>query len=385
MPQIPRRFWGGVALFALAVLVFIIASPIVSFITELQWYDALGFRDVYTTRLTLEWSLAIGATVIAFAYLGVNVAIALRIRAGGALRAVGIERPTLRGPAGWISIGVAAIIALILGAGAFSQWPQLALFMHSTPVGATDPVLGQDISFYLLTLPFLHSAANWALGLDFLTVLLIGALYSWRGDSFDFRPTPRAIAHLSVLFAAFAVTLSVATWLSRYDLLYGHTSGTVWGAAYTDVNARLPLYTFQAGMGIVLAGGLLANAWLRRLWLPIAATVAWIGLSVLAQAYPAVVQGVSVTPNAQTYELPYIQREIAGTRAAYGLSDVGVRNFTGDQPLTAQDVQNDQATVNNLRLWDYVALKETYQQQQTIRTYYTFNDIDIDRYMINGQ
>ena len=385
MPQIPRRFWGGVALFALAVLVFIIASPIVSFITELQWYDALGFRDVYTTRLTLEWSLAIGATVIAFAYLGVNVAIALRIRAGGALRAVGIERPTLRGPAGWISIGVAAIIALILGAGAFSQWQQLALFMHSTPVGATDPVLGQDISFYLLTLPFLHSAANWALGLDFLTVLLIGALYSWRGDSFDFRPTPRAIAHLSVLFAAFAVTLSVATWLSRYDLLYGHTSGTVWGAAYTDVNARLPLYTFQAGMGIVLAGGLLANAWLRRLWLPIAATVAWIGLSVLAQAYPAVVQGVSVTPNAQTYELPYIQREIAGTRAAYGLSDVGVRNFTGDQPLTAQDVQNDQATVNNLRLWDYVALKETYQQQQTIRTYYTFNDIDIDRYMINGQ
>src|SRR5205807_2396904 len=96
-------------------------------------------------------------------------------------------------------------------------------------------------------------------------------------------------------------------------------------------------------------------------------------------------QGVSVTPNAQTYELTYIQREIAGTRAAYGLSDVGVRNFTGDQPLTAQDVQNDQATVNNLRLWDYVALKETYQQQQTIRTYYTFNDIDIDRYMINGQ
>jgi uncharacterized membrane protein (UPF0182 family) len=385
MPQIPRRFWGGVALFALAVLVFIVASPIVSFITELQWYDALGFRDVYTTRLTLEWSLAIGATLVAFVYLAVNVAIALRIRSGGALRAVGIQRPTVRGPAGWISLGVAAVIALILGAGAFSQWQPLALFMHATPVGTTDPVLGQDVSFYLLTLPFLHSVANWSLGLDFLTLLLIGGLYSWRGDSFDFRPTPRAIAHLSVLIAAFAVTLAVATWLSRYDLLYGHTSGTVWGAAYTDVNARLPLYTFQAGAGIVLAGGLLANAWLRRLWLPIAATVVWIGLSVVAQAYPAIVQGVSVTPNAQTYELPYIQREIAGTRAAYGLSDVGVRNFTGDQPLTAQDVQSDQATVNNLRLWDYVALKETYQQQQTIRTYYTFNDIDIDRYMINSQ
>src|SRR5438067_10387899 len=385
MPQIPRRFWGGVALFALAVLVFIIASPIVSFITELQWYDALGFRDVYTTRLTLEWSLAIGPTVIAFAYLGVNVAIALRIRAGGALRAVGIERPTLRGPAGWISIGVAAIIALIRGAGAFSQWPQLALFMHSSPVGATDPVLGQDFSFYLLTLPFLHSAANWALGLDFLTVLLIGALYSWRGDSFDFRPTPRSIAHVSVLIAAFAVTLSAGAWLGRYDLLSAHNSSVVWGAAYTDINARLPLYTFQAGTGIVLAGALLANVWLQRLWLPLAAAAAWILLAIAGQIYPALVQNISVTPNAQSYELPYIQREIAGTQAAYGLSTVKSSTFSGDQPLTAQDVQSDQATINNLRLWDYTQLKETYEQQQTIRTYYTFNDIDIDRYTINGQ
>ncbi|HKC19829.1 MAG TPA: UPF0182 family protein, partial [Candidatus Dormibacteraeota bacterium] len=86
-----------------------------------------------------------------------------------------------------------------------------------------------------------------------------------------------------------------------------------------------------------------------------------------------------------TYELPYIQREIVGTRAAYGLSNVSVNDFTGDQPLTPQDVQNDQVTVNNLRLWDFPELKETYDQNQTLRTYYTFNDIDIDRYVINGQ
>src|SRR5437899_1610806 len=81
-------------------------------------------------------------------------------------------------------------------------------------------VLGQDISFYLLTLPFLHAVVNWSLGLDFLALLLIGALYAWRGDAFDFRPTTGAIAHLSVLIAAFAITLSVGAWLGRYDLLY---------------------------------------------------------------------------------------------------------------------------------------------------------------------
>src|SRR2546426_10762987 len=118
--------------------------------------------------------------------------------------------------------------------------------MHSSPTGTADPVLGQDISFYLLTLPFLHAATNWSLGLDFMAVLLIGAIYSWRGGSFDFRPTPPALAHVSVLIAAFAVTLSVSAWLRRFDLLFSHNSGVGWGAAFPDVNARPPLYPFQA-------------------------------------------------------------------------------------------------------------------------------------------
>src|SRR5215469_4040141 len=90
LPQIPRRFWGGVALFALAILLFIAASPIVGFFTELQWYDALGYRDVYTTRVWLQVVITIGSLVLAFGYLAVNVYIALRVRSGPQLRAVGI-------------------------------------------------------------------------------------------------------------------------------------------------------------------------------------------------------------------------------------------------------------------------------------------------------
>jgi uncharacterized membrane protein (UPF0182 family) len=385
LPRIPRRFWTGVALFALAVLIFIFASPIVWFFTEMQWYSALGYGDVFTTRIGLQAILFAGSLVIAFVYLAVNVVIALRVRTGPGLRAVGIARSSIRSAAGVIGLVSSGIIALLLSGGAGAQWQSFALFLHSTPTGTTDPVLGQDVSFYLLTLPFLHSVANWSLGLDFLTILLIGALYAWRGDSFDLRLTPRALAHLSILLAVFAVTLAVSGWLGRYDLLFAHNSSVVSGAAYSDVNARLPLYTFQAGAGIVLAGAVFANAWLRRLWVPIAAVAVWIALGIVGQLYPAVIQSFFVTPNAQTYELPYIAREIAGTRAAYGLSNVTVSNFSGDQPLTAQDVQNDQVTVNNLRLWDYAPLKQTYDQQQTIRTYYTFNDIDLDRYTINSQ
>src|ERR1700682_6439740 len=385
IPRPPRRFWFGAALFGLAFLVFVLASPIVWFFTEMQWYSGLGFRDVFTTRLWLQTLLFIGSLALAFIYLAANVLVALRIRSGPGLRAVGIRRSSVRSAIGLIGLIGAGLIALILSGGAGTQWQTLALFQHASPTGVTDPVLGQDVSFYLLTLPFLHSIVNWALGLDFMAVLLAGGLYAWRGDTFDLNLSPRAIAHLSILLGIFAVSLAAWSWLGRYDLLYAHNSTVVWGAAYTDVNARLPFYTFQAGAGIVLAGVLIVNAWVRRLWLPIVAAGIWVLLLLIGQVYPGVVQSFFVTPSAQSYELPYIVREIAGTRAAYGLSNVTVSNFTGDQPLTLQEVQSDQVTVNNLRLWDYAPLKTTYDQLQTIRTYYSFNDIDIDRYTIAGQ
>ena len=385
IPRPPRRFWIGVGLFALAFLVFIFASPIVYFFTERQWFGALGYQGVFTTLVILQVVLFVGSFAIAFVYLAVNVLVALRLRSGPALRAVGIRRSVVRSPIGGIALASAALLALILSGGAGTQWSSLALFQHASPSGITDPVLGQDISFYLLTLPFLHSIANWALGLGFMSTLVIAVLYAWRGDTFDLNLSPPAIAHLSALLAIFALALAGWMWLGRYDLLFSHNSPVVWGAAYTDVHARLPLYTFQAGAGVVLAGALLANMWLRRVWLPVAGAGLWVAMLLVGQIYPAAVQTFFVTPSAQSYEIPYIDRQIAGTRAAYGLSNVTVSNFTGDQPLTEKDVQNDQVTVNNLILWDSAPLQDTYEQQQTIRTYYSFNDIGFDRYTILGQ
>ena len=384
IPRPPRRFWFGVGLVGLAVAIFLFASPIVWFFTELQWYDALGLRDVFTTRLALQVSLIVASLVVSFAYLAANVLVALRIRSGPSLRAVGIRRPNVRSVAGFAAMGSALLVALILAGNAGGSWQSLALFMHSTPTGIKDPVLEQDVAFYLLSLPFLHSIVNWALGLTFLTALLVAAMYVWRGDSIDLNPSPLAIGHLSALLGVLAVVIAGWMWLGRYDLLFAHNSSIVWGAAYTDVNARLPLNTFQAGADIVLAGALIANVWLRRRWLPLTAAGAWIAMLIIAQAYPSIIQGFFVTPSAQTYELLYIEREIVGTRAAYGLTDVTTSNFTGDAPLTAQAVQSDQVTINNLRLWDFAPLINNYEQLQTIRTYYTFHDIDIDRYTVNS-
>jgi uncharacterized protein len=381
----PRRFFIGGGLLLLAIAVFLFVSPIVGVVTDLQWYDALGLGSVFTTRLSLQWALFAGSFLVSCLYLAVNVVIALRVRSGPGLRAVGIRRAIVRSAAGGIALTAAVLIALILSGGAGTQWQQLALYQHASPTGITDPVLGQDVSFYLLSLPFLHSVVSWALGLTFMSTLLVAALYAWRGDTFALSFSPLAIAHISASLAVFTIAFGALLWLGRFDLLYSHNSSVVWGAAYSDVNARLPVLTFQSGAAVVTAGALVANIWIRRIELPIGAAVIWVVMLLLGQAYPAVVQGFFVTPNAQSYELPYIEREIAGTRQAYGLSNVTVSNFNGDKPLTAQDVQNDSVTVNNLRLWDFSALQDTYAQQQAIRTYYTFVDIDIDRYTLGSQ
>src|SRR4029077_19687848 len=150
IPRPPRRFWFGLALFGIALLVFIFASPIVWFFTEREWYDALGYRDVFTTRLILEAALFIGSFLIAFLYLAINVIIGLRVRSGPGLRAVGIRRAIVRSPTGGGALAAAARGAPLLLRGAGTQLSVLALFQRATPTGTVDPVLGQDISFYLL-------------------------------------------------------------------------------------------------------------------------------------------------------------------------------------------------------------------------------------------
>src|SRR6266568_1684628 len=112
-PRPPRRFWFGAALFGLAVLIFFFASPIVWFFTEMQWYDALGFKDVFTTRLSMQVALFVASFALALIYLAANVVVALRLRAGPRLRAVGIKRSCIRSGVGGAALGASVLVALV--------------------------------------------------------------------------------------------------------------------------------------------------------------------------------------------------------------------------------------------------------------------------------
>lgn len=383
IPHIPRRVWLGIALVAAAIVILIIASPLVAFYTDLAWYRALGLDSVYLTRLRLEWELFAGSLLISFAYLYGNARLAIGSSAPRALRAVGVG-----GPGGRAQHVVAAIAAIVLAfffsLGAGASWQTLALFQGASSSGVTEPVFHQDVSFYLLRLPFYEAVLAWAIALAFIALLVAGAFHAWRLGGFEPLLGGRALSHLSVLLAIAAVLLGLRRWLDRYDLLSAHNS-VVWGAGFADINARIPLATVGAVLAVILAILLVANANLRRPGLVAAAVGAWVVMGIVGGAYPALVQRLQVQPAEQQAETPYIKQEIAGTRAAYGLTDVaGGGQFTGSAPLTADEVSADQSTIQNLRLWDDRQLAATYDNLQTIRTYYTFPSINLDRYTING-
>jgi uncharacterized protein len=385
IPRPPRRFWFGLGFIGAALLVILLAQPIVSFLTDIQWFDALGMKGIYLTRVSIELWLFFGSLLVALLFGIGNAAVALRIRSGRALRAVGVRQRTLWTGPGALGVGAAVLIALILSAGVTSRWQELALYLHYSSTGVREPVYGLDVSFYVLTLPFLHDVVTWLLVLVFLVGLLIVGLYAWRGDTFDLRLPRPAMAHISVLLGVLALVLAASSYLDRYDLLFAH-NGAVWGAGYTDVNVRTGLAVFRTLLGVVLAVVLVANVVPKRPAVLAGAVGVWLAVAVVSNVYPALVQRVTVNPAELTQEAPYISREIDFTRRAFALDHVqSSTTFTGDAPLTSQAVNADQATIQNLRLWDNTQLQDTYQQLQSIRTYYTFNNIELDRYPINGQ
>ena len=171
-------------------------------------------------------------------------------------------------------------------------------------------------------------------------------------------------------------------WLDRFLLLYGD-NGVVVGAAYTDVHVALPALLALAGLAAAAAFASWANIWARTYKLPAAGAILVFGGSfVLTLAFPALFQRLYVKPNELQLETPYLQRNIALTREAYKLGLVTVKPFPAEQGLTLQSLQDNRATVENIRLWDWKPLMDTYAQLQEIRTYYKFHDIDIDRYDI---
>ena len=393
----PRRRRRLVFILAVLAGVFFGSRTALSYYVEVLWFGSLGYGDVFWKTLSLQWGIFTAFAAATFLILYGSF-LALKqahlpdlpsdqtIFIGGQPLKLPVE-PLLR----LVALGVSFAVAAATGAAMMVEWPTLALHWYAphTTGGVVDPVFGKPLTFFLFTLPAWQLIAGWLLSLTAIAcvlavffILITGGTRVLTGRRSSYVTSPWR--GLSIAFAFLLLILAMRAYIGRYERLFDdHT--IFGGVTYTDAHVML------TGMLVVCAalvlGAVIAavNAvsvprgrWLVAAILP--AAVCYIPLQVVAWY----VSSFIVKPNQLVREQPYIAYNIELTRQAYGLNRVLQREFPAETTVEAADPANNQATLQNIRLWDWRALQDTLRQIQEIRTYYDFPDIDIDRYEING-
>jgi uncharacterized membrane protein (UPF0182 family) len=382
------RFW----LLAVLILVLIVFSEtLVHLLTESWWFESVGYREVFWTRL--GWQVAIASLAFAswWIWLYLNYRIAQRITRHRSL--VMLENrvwdPYLPGVVRGVSLALITLLAISAAVKAGTGWESVLKYLNPMAFGQQDPLFSRDISFYIFQLPLYETLHRAILELLVWSLIMALAVYGLKGEirperGWKYFLTGEAKAHLCLLLAGLALVGALGFWLARFGLLYSPT-GVVYGAGYTDVYARLPVYEFMGVITLVIGGLFLMALWRGGFLLPLTAIGLYVGVFLLINGlFPSLQQKFVVEPNELEKETPYIEHNIALTRQAYNLDRVQPASFEVNNQLDATALSQNSATLDNIRLWDYRPLRETYSSLQTLRPYYRFQDVDIDRYALNN-
>src|SRR5258705_1204852 len=368
-----------------------------SYYVDVLWFESLGYRDVFWKTLGLQWGIFTTFAAATFlilygSFLALKRAHLRDLPAGHTILIGGQPlklpvEPVLR----LVALGLALVIAVATGAGMMLEWPTIALFRYTphTASGFLDPVFGKPLNFFLFTLPAYQLLVGWVLTLAVMTcalavffIVITGGTRAVAGRTRTYVALPWR--GLSSTFAVLLVVLAMRLYLGRFERLFDrHTIFA--GVTYTDAHIMLPgtlivcaALVLGAVIAAVTAVRMPRGRWIAAAILP--AALCYVSVQIVGWY----VSSFIVKPNELVREQPYIANNIALTRQAYGLDRVSQREFPAETDVAAADPAHNQATLQNIRLWDWRALQDTLRQIQEIRTYYDFPDIDIDRYEIEG-
>ncbi len=396
----PRNILIVVA--AVAIVALLVLSFLDQLLVDYLWYGRLGFGGVFNTTVGAEIAIFLIVWLVAFAAIFVSGLIAIgSSRNHERLRVVRrpdemveVNLPELiralgeRVPWRVIVAGGAAVLALFAAQGEAASWDVYLKSLYGVPFGIVEKAFGNDIGFYVFTVPLLEEMRDLFLMLIVLAAGMAIAVY-WARGALDFkesppRVSPGAAGHLSVLLGLFFIQRAMSYWLGRFDLLL-HTDGVVFGLRYVDRILWQPGMWLLVLLSLAAAAMCIYNARDGGLRIPVAAFVIVFGPALIMNFIQPVIERLWVKPDELRVEKPYLERNIEATRHAYKLDTVDVKPFAGQGTLTPAALEQDEATVKNIRLWDPRPLIDTYRQLQEIRTYYDFRDVDIDRYWIEGK
>lgn len=420
----PKKGLSFVVMVIVVILVLLIGCA--GFLTNWMWFDSLGYEKVFWTKFLSQ--LEIGVPVFLAAMLLVRIYLK-SLKKHYFIEVESHEIPDEK-RLNKISWGMSVVFGLLVGltAGA-STWMDFRQFANATSFGLKDPLFHLDISFYVFKLAFLTKANNIVLGIVvgvvIITLLYYGILITVRTpDMFEWEPEEPegpetsgenaipftrkyrkkpsekrtldlnndnmiqllhiASGKLTLLGIVFYLMVAMDFLMRQFDLLHVHT-GAVYGAGFTDVNVKLWVYRLIMVLSIVGAVTLCHHMHRKEPKKLVRIPIAIVAVGLLGGVVSFAVQNLLVSPDEINKESKYLERNISYTRHAYGLDNIKVKEFPAEQNLNQQAIRDNSQTITNIRINDYEPVQDFYNQTQSIRQYYDFNDVDIDRYNIDGE
>jgi hypothetical protein len=400
MPSVTlsRRMKAVVWTIVALIVLIVIAVRSTGVYVDWLWFKQLHYRGVFSTVLWTRVVLFAIFGVLMALIIGGNLAIAYLLRPP--FRPISAEQQNLERyrsvlePRRKLILAIASVIALFTaGMSAQNGWAHWQLWLHGGKFGIPDPQFGKDISFYTwdypvyrIMLSFGFTAVIFSIILSLVVHYISGAI---RLQTPGPKVTPLARRHITILVFVFMALKACAYWLDRYGLVFSGRSGKFTGASYTDVHSVLPARTILFWVAVVLALAVLASLWLRSVLYPAIGFVVLLVLSiVISGIYPAIVQQVSVKPNANSKEASYILRNINSTRAAYDITtgtDVQYAPYTSTTTPPTAALSNSSPTIDNVRILDPNVISATFSKFQQDGNVYGFAPkLDVDRYTVNN-
>ncbi|MBW2001354.1 MAG: UPF0182 family protein, partial [Deltaproteobacteria bacterium] len=395
-------------LIGLGIFIVILFWLIVAIVPDWLWFENLRYSSVFWTMFFSKFGFGAAVWFIFVLILFFNLYAANRLSQGSG------PRTTFTADGGYFAklglsgkstsllfIAFILLISLVIASKGSYQWDMFLRYLYQQPFGNTDPIFSKDIGFYVFSLPFYLFIQNGLLIVFILVGLLTMGWYLKEGALQvigDFTPAEgspisvpkvtialKAKKHLIFLAGIVVLLLAWGYHLKIYKLLYS-TQGPAFGASYTDVHIKVwafwVLIVFSLGLAVVF----FLNAFKPRAKVIMIGAGVWLGaVVVFATILPTVVQKLVVKPNELAKESPYIAYNIDYTRKAYNLNKIQEVDFPVSDTLSAEDIGEHNVTIQNIRIWDERPLLQTYRQIQSIRLYYDFNNVDVDRYLIDNQ
>jgi uncharacterized membrane protein (UPF0182 family) len=382
-----------VSLIAAAVIFLVLLFVTSGLIQQWLWMRQVGYLDIFWRLLSVKWSLWALSFLVVFLYSWINFRFAATTTAA---LARGTDGDTLRvytkagvgiSPA-FLKVGgvvISAVIALIFALNFHPAWDTYLRFHWGGAVGQSDPIFGRDIGFYLFRLPFYELIQNSLMGLTFITLLIVLVAYTYFGV-FRFGRNEilpcgwKVIGHLSLLFVFLIGVWGWGYYLDRFELLYS-TTGVVYGVGYTAYNVSRITLWIMLFASILLAIIVAVSLFTRRFkMLQISAASYFVLYFVVIIVLPGLVQKFKVQPSELELEAPYLKHNIEFTRKAFQLDQIKETSYPAVGDLTLDDIPKNQETIDNIRIWDWRPILQTYRQTQEMRLYYQFYQVDVDRY-----